>query len=629
MACPLWREIQAHRFEVLPLDDDGLRQAIVRPAEDVGVFVETAMVERLVADAAGEPGILPLVQETLVLLWEKVDRRYLPLRAYDALVLSARDYRELGGVQLTGLQVAMARRADATLADLTPEQQFIARRIFLRLVQFGEGRADTRRQQSAAALRVASDDPELLNHTLEHLTGNRLLTLSGEEEGVARRVDIAHESLITGWPTLQEWLTERREAEQTRRRLEAKAVEWVRLGQGRGGLLDSVELAEAEGWLNCIEAAELGWSTDLRALVATSRQEIEKERQASEAARQREREQARALAESEGEQEVIRTRWSRILVGLVGTIALLLTLTVLSFLPVDTRWQPLTSLNLFIGAMEQPRDLVVAVNATDPDVIYVSDRSIGGLYRSLDGGLSWSNIGNASLAAEPVSSIAAASQMVYIITPSNIFVSENGGRDWASTGLSLDGGSDRQPEVIAVNPGNSRHAYIGTRQAELFVTTDGGATWSQFAIEGIAGDHVQALATNGQHVVLATDRGLWISDDMAKTWRPMEGEPTIPPVLGLAMPGKRGRFLMALGEEGIGDADVSNHQWIALSDQPSASSVKSVTASGGARYAGSENELFCRRLWHWTSPNWWRWRLGLRTPCSPPSTTSRGILERM
>jgi hypothetical protein len=92
MASRLWPEIQAHRAEVLPLGEGGLRQAVVRPAEDVGVFVETALVERLVADAAGEPGILPFVQETLVLLWEKVERRFLPLRAYEMLVLPRRAY---------------------------------------------------------------------------------------------------------------------------------------------------------------------------------------------------------------------------------------------------------------------------------------------------------------------------------------------------------------------------------------------------------------------------------------------------------------------------------------------------------------------------------------------------------
>ncbi len=137
MASLLWPEIQAHRAEVLPLGEAGLRQAIVRPAEDAGVFVETALVERLVADAAGEPGILPFVQETLVLLWEKVERCYLPLAAYEAL---------------TGLQVAMADRAETALGSLGEEEQGIARRIFLRLIQFGEGRADTRRQQPVSAL---------------------------------------------------------------------------------------------------------------------------------------------------------------------------------------------------------------------------------------------------------------------------------------------------------------------------------------------------------------------------------------------------------------------------------------------------------------------------------------------
>ncbi len=268
MACPLWPEIQAHRFEVLPLDEDGLRQAIVRPAEDAGVFVESALVERLVADAGREPGVLPLVQETLVLLWERVERRFLPLRAYEALVLPRGAY---GAPERTGLQVAMARRADAALAGLTPEQQAIARRIFLRLVQFGEGRADTRRQQPVRALRVAGEGAGVFDRTLEHLADHRMLTLSGGEGGVGRRVDIAHESLIAGWPALQEWLSERRGAEQTRRRLEGKAAEWVRLGRGAGGLLDEVELLEAERWLDSPDAAELGTGEALPALVDASR----------------------------------------------------------------------------------------------------------------------------------------------------------------------------------------------------------------------------------------------------------------------------------------------------------------------------------------------------------------------
>ena len=277
MTSVLWRKIQAHRLEVVPLDEAGLRQAILKPAEDVGVFIETALLERLVTDARGEPGVLPLIQETLVLLWERLERRLLPLRAYEALVLPRKAYGIGGSEHRTGLQVAIARRADDALATLEVEperQRDMARRIFLRLVQFGEGRADTRRQQSMKALQAVGDDFSLFNQTLNHLANRRLLTLSGEETSTAIKVDIAHEALISGWPALQQWILERREAEQIRRRLTANAEEWVRLGEGAGGLLDKIEVVEAERWLSSSDASDLGYNASLPRLITASHRMI-------------------------------------------------------------------------------------------------------------------------------------------------------------------------------------------------------------------------------------------------------------------------------------------------------------------------------------------------------------------
>ncbi|BAY66895.1 WD-40 repeat-containing protein (plasmid) [Calothrix brevissima NIES-22] len=280
MQCPLWKNIQLHRLEVVPLDEIGLQKAILNPANNVGVFIESALVERLLKDAIGEPGVLPLIQETLVLLWEKLERRFLPLKAYEALVLSRKDYDTLGNNKRTGLQVAIARRADAALAELNrknQEQGAIARRIFLRLVQFGEGRVDTRRQQPVKTL-SAGNDADLFKKTLDHLVNCRLLTLSSREDSTPK-VDIAHEALIIGWPTLQQWLTERREAELIRRRFETKAQEWERLGRSSGGLLDEVQLTEAQGWLNSPDATELGIDQKIFALVQASDKAIQRELQ--------------------------------------------------------------------------------------------------------------------------------------------------------------------------------------------------------------------------------------------------------------------------------------------------------------------------------------------------------------
>ncbi len=271
MTSGLWSEIQAHRFEVLPLKEDSLREAILRPAEDVGVMVEPALIERLVADAAGEPGILPLVQETLVLLWERLERRLLSLTAYEALVLPPSPYDPPGARPRIGLQVALVRRADAALAALTPEEQAIARRIFLRLVQFGQGRPDTRRQQTARDLWAAGDDAGVFNATLGHLVRRRLLTASGEEQSEERKIDIAHEALSRSWPALRSWLAERQAAEETRRKLETQAMEWDRLGRRNDGLLDTAELAEGERWLRSAYATELGFNESLPAFLVESR----------------------------------------------------------------------------------------------------------------------------------------------------------------------------------------------------------------------------------------------------------------------------------------------------------------------------------------------------------------------
>jgi energy-coupling factor transporter ATP-binding protein EcfA2 len=259
----LWSVASGQRLEVTPLRGHALRDAIIRPAESVKVHLDPVLVERIQADAADEPGILPMIQETMVLLWDKMMRRFIPLHAYE----------QLGSEGYSGLQVAMAIKADAVLASLTPKQQIIARRIFLRLIQFGEGRRNTRRQQSVSALRYKNDESMLFEQTLQHLTNHRLLTLSGDEKGSDKKVDIAHEALIIGWPKLQIWLTEWQKAEQKRRLLEMKATEWEESAIGPlSKLLDPQGLREALTWLDTQDAKELGYSDTLLNFVEASKE---------------------------------------------------------------------------------------------------------------------------------------------------------------------------------------------------------------------------------------------------------------------------------------------------------------------------------------------------------------------
>jgi WD40 repeat protein len=234
MTSPLWPLLPGERAEIVPLGAGQLRQAITRPAQEVGAYVEPGLVERLTTEAAGEPGALPFLQETLALLWSRRDRRLVTLRSYEAL----------GG----RLGAVVAAVADAALAGLSPAQRTVARRILLRLVQLGEGRQDTRRQQQVSALR-GSEDRGLFDATLLHLTERRLLTLSGREDGEERTVDLAHESLIAAWPTLRGWIDEDREDLRLQRQLAEDAARWAALDRDPGALYRGARLAATVEWV--------------------------------------------------------------------------------------------------------------------------------------------------------------------------------------------------------------------------------------------------------------------------------------------------------------------------------------------------------------------------------------------
>jgi WD40 repeat protein len=187
--------------------------------------------------------------------------------------MSRREYAE---TPVTGLQVAMANRADAVMAGLpSDDARRLARRIFLRLVQFGDGRDDVRRQQPRAAL-VSVGDDELFAVTLDQLVSAHLLTASGEPDQQETLIDLSHEALIVGWPALRAWIERRREAEGKRRALEAAARAWMSHGRGSGGLLDEVELREATTWTGSSDAEELGVSDDVADLIKASADSIDR-----------------------------------------------------------------------------------------------------------------------------------------------------------------------------------------------------------------------------------------------------------------------------------------------------------------------------------------------------------------
>ena len=259
MTSVLWPLGPGERMELAPLRGDAMREAIVEPARESGVYLEPVLVERLLRDAGDEPAALPLLQETMVLLWERRSRRLLTVSSYE----------ELGGEGQSGLAAALSTRADGVLAALSPAQQRTAQRILVRLVQLGEGRRDTRRRQPVSALRTGRDDGRDFDTTLENLTDRRLITVTvSGEHGEEPCADLGHEAMIDHWGTLRRWIDASRARELARRRIEQDSEEWRRDDRDPGPLYRRHRLAEA---LEQARHPELELSENARRFLAAGR----------------------------------------------------------------------------------------------------------------------------------------------------------------------------------------------------------------------------------------------------------------------------------------------------------------------------------------------------------------------
>ena len=207
---------------------DELRRAIEEPAKAGQWELQAGLVEQLLHDVGDEPGALPLLSHALLATWQRRSGRMLTLAGY----------RAAGGVQ-----GAIAKTADDVFNRFTDEQKTIARIIFLRLTELGEGVQDTRRRVRPAELKLAQANPDTVQQVLKTLADARLVTTAEDE------VQVAHEALIRHWATLRAWLDDDREGNRIQRRLTEATNQWVEFGKDANLLYRGVLLQQVQVWL--------------------------------------------------------------------------------------------------------------------------------------------------------------------------------------------------------------------------------------------------------------------------------------------------------------------------------------------------------------------------------------------
>ncbi|MCA9674758.1 MAG: protein kinase [Kofleriaceae bacterium] len=222
-------ELNQGLFFVLPPNRDGLRDALVQPAEMAGYhFEDVGMVEDMLDHLAQTPGALPLLQFTAAKLWDARDSA--------RKMFTKASYQAIGGIG-----GALASHADAVLNKMTPTSQGLVRALFLRLVTPERTRAIISMKELDE---LAKDNAEV-KRVVDQLAYARLVVVQTAEGGGTSTVEIVHESLIHSWPTLKKWLDEGHEDSVFMEQLRQAARQWQQKGHDAGLLWRGEIVGEA------------------------------------------------------------------------------------------------------------------------------------------------------------------------------------------------------------------------------------------------------------------------------------------------------------------------------------------------------------------------------------------------
>jgi uncharacterized protein YjbI with pentapeptide repeats len=222
-------------FLVPTMDEEALREAIAKPAELAGSPLDKATVDLLIEQTEGREGALPLLQFALTRIWEGLRQGVAP-----AVTLA----------QIGGVGGALAGEAQRVYDSLSPEEQAIARRVFLGLVQLGEEVRDTRRRAHLSELIASDSEAPQVRGIIARFAANdaRFLTTSLNQQ-YGETIEVTHEALIRNWSQLRDWLNGNREALRQKQKIEQAAAEWNQQRKSKDYLLQGRFLRDAKKFL--------------------------------------------------------------------------------------------------------------------------------------------------------------------------------------------------------------------------------------------------------------------------------------------------------------------------------------------------------------------------------------------
>jgi photosystem II stability/assembly factor-like uncharacterized protein len=216
----------------------------------------------------------------------------------------------------------------------------------------------------------------------------------------------------------------------------------------------------------------------------------------------------------------------------------------------------------FVGPVRGGRVVAVAGDPVNPLVFYFGSAH-GGVWKTVDAGITWKNVSDGYFNVAPIGAIGVSRsnpQVIYVgtgegiprqhISPGDgVYKSTDGGATWTNVGL-VD---TRHISDLVINPRNPDFVYVAAKgdmfgpseERGIFRTRDGGKTWEKVLyVNDLAGAADITMDPTNPDVLIASlnyhvrypwdevsggpGSGLYKTTDGGNSWKELTGNPGLP-----------------------------------------------------------------------------------------------------
>lgn len=173
----------------------------------------------------------------------------------------------------------------------------------------------------------------------------------------------------------------------------------------------------------------------------------------------------------------------------------------------SAQWQ---NCNLTTGTTNGP----VTALETNGSTMTFAGKAVGGIYRSVNSGTTWSAIVS-GMSANSALTLFLRSGTLYAGTTNGVYTSSNNGGNWSNTVLNS--------VTVSDFAGNTNYTFAATSGQGVQRSTNNGNTWSP-ANTGLGSMNVLSLATAGTTLYAGTETaGMYRSSNDGTNWTAMNG----------------------------------------------------------------------------------------------------------